>query len=62
MWALDVFRLSPITALFGVGWSGFAGLGLMLVGHGCTRLGRRGFVFGSELIEGLDVGVIPILF
>ena len=46
----------------GVDWSGFTDPGLMLVGHGCTRLVLRGVVFGSILIEGLEVEVIPILF
>ena len=44
VWLLSHYRVND------VGLSGFAGPGLMLVGHGRTRLVRRGVVFGSKLI------------
>ena len=47
----------------GVGWRRFTGPGLMMVGHGRNCLFHCGGVFGSKskLIEGLEIGVIPIL-
>ena len=46
----------------GVCWSGFTGPGLMLVGHGRTRIVCCGVLFCLKLIEGVEVGVIPMLF
>ena len=45
----------------GVCWSGFTGPGLMLVGHGRTRIVCCGVLFCLKLIEGVEIGVIPML-
>jgi hypothetical protein len=37
-------------------------LDYMLVNHGCIQLVCRGHIFDSKLIEGLEIGVIPMLF